>query len=116
MNQIAMDFDQARAQRDAGIRMAADHAEEVSPGWSDRAFDMLRCFADSKRLAGGETFTSEDLRTYAASLGLPAPAHLRAWGGVFQRAAKAGIIVKAGVSTARAPHVHQSIVATWRAA
>lgn len=115
MNQLAIDFE-ARAQRDAGIRKAVDHAEDVTPGWSDRAFEMLRCFADDHRLNGGGSFTSEDLRTYASNLGLPSPPHLRAWGGVFQRGAKAGVIVKAGFTTARAPHVHKSILATWRAA
>lgn len=115
MSQLAIDFE-ARAQRDAGIRKAVDHAEDVTPGWSDRAFDMLRCFADDHRLNGGGDFSSEDFRTYASNLGLPSPPHLRAFGGVFLRAARAGLIVKTGFTTARAAHVHQSILATWKAA
>lgn len=113
--QSALDFD-ARAQRDAGIRKAVEHAEDVTPGWSDRAYHVMRCFVDGQNLTGAGEFTGEDLRAYADRLGLPQPPHLRAWGAIFQRAAKSGLIVKTGFTTARAPHVHQSILATWRAA
>lgn len=115
MNQLAIDFE-ARAQRDAGIRKAVEHAEDFTPDWSDRAYDVMRCFVDGWRIEGRADFTGEDIRDYADRLGLPKPPHLRAWGAIFQRAAKSGLIVKTGFTTARAPHVHQSILATWRAA
>lgn len=114
MNQPGFDWGAARAARDAGIQTAAEHADAVMPKWSERAFDVLRCFCHRPG-GGGEVFTSEDVRDYAKNLGLPDPPHLRAWGGVFQRAAREGLIVKAGVTTARATRVHCSIVATWRA-
>ena len=110
MNQLGIDWEAARAARDEGIGRAVAHADEVTPKWGDRAFDMLQRF-----MATTDTvFTSEDVRAYAANNGLPEPPHLRAWGGVFQRAARQGLIVKDGHTTARAAHVHCSIVAMWR--
>ena len=114
MNQPEFDFAAARAARDDGIRRAAEHAEAVTPKWGDRAFEILRCFCHRPG-GSGEDFTSEDVRAYAKNLGLPDPPHLRAWGGVFQRAARAGLIVKTGTTTARAVNVHCAIIATWRA-
>lgn len=112
MNQPGFDWEAARAARDEGIARAAQHADDVTPKWSDRAFGMLSDYVK----ASDEAFTSEDVRVYAAGRELPEPPHLRAWGGVFQRAARQGLIVKDGHTTARAVHVHCSIVALWRAA
>lgn len=114
MNQPEFDWTAARKARDQGIKQAADHADQEVPKWSDRAFDILCCFC---RRPGGsnEDFTSEDVRRYAANLGLPEPPHLRAWGGVFQKAARRGMITKTGTTTARATNVHCAIIATWRA-
>ncbi len=104
----------ARAARDDGIRRAVEHADAVEPRWVDQAYDVLLDFLRRPE-AHVASFTSEDVREHAAALGLPEPPHLRAWGGVFQRASRAGIIARAGVTTARAVNVHCSIVATWRA-
>ena len=58
-------------------------------------------------------FTSEDVREASAGI-VPVPPHLRAWGGIFTRLAKAGITERAGYDNARAPNVHCSIVTVWR--
>lgn len=109
-----MSIEEARAARDAGIQQAAEHAEEASPNWGDRAFEVLRMFAAAKR-ASGSSFTSEDVRNSILGAHLPQPPHLRAWGSVFQRAARAGLIVKAGIVESRAAHCHCAFVATWKA-
>ena len=109
-----MDNTDARAARDAGIRQAAEHAEEVNPDWNELADEALRVFAASKR-ASGEAFTSEDVRKSIAAAFVPQPPHLRAWGSVFKRAAHAGLIVKAGVTNSAAAHCHLSYVAQWKA-
>ncbi len=114
MNQPIFDRSAALAARDAGIQQAAEHAEEVNPNWGDRAFEVLRMYAAAKR-SSGATFTSEDVRNSILGAHLPQPPHLRAWGSVFQRAAKQGMIVKTGVTESRAAHCHCAFVATWKA-
>lgn len=113
MNQPGFDWEAARAARDDGIRRAAQHAEDVTPKWGDRAYAVLIDYL-TKPPAFTDCFTSEQVREHGALLKLPDPPHLRAWGGVFQRAARAGVIVKTGTTTAKATNVHCSIIATWR--
>ena len=108
-----MNNESAQAARDAGIQRAVDHAEAVIPGWSGRAFDFLRGFVETP---GRKAFSAEDVRAYAHGLGLPQPTHARAWGGVFKRAAREGLIAKAGVGEMRDPESHCSVVNLWRPA
>ena len=104
----------ARAARDAGIGLAADHANAVEPRWTDRAYCVLVAYC---RWKPGTTFTSEMVRDYAHNTcGLPEPAHRRAWGSVFQRAARVGMIQEAGITESRAAHCHCSHVGLWRVA
>lgn len=109
-----MSSEEARAARDAGIQQAAEHAEEVHPDWNNLAYEALRVFAAGKR-GTSATFTSEDVRGSIAAAFVPQPPHLRAWGAVFQRAARAGLIAKAGIVESRAAHCHCAHVAAWRA-
>lgn len=109
-----MSNEDARAARDAGIQQAADHAEEVSPTWNEKAYEALRIFAAGRR-SSGKPFTSEDVRSSIAAAGVPQPPHLRAWGNTFRRAAREGLIVKAGVTNSAAAHCHLSYVAQWKA-
>ena len=103
----------ARDARDQGIQQAIDHADFKIPKWSDRALEILRCYI---RKPGVGEFTAEDVRAYADKVGLPEPPHLRAWGGVFQRASRNAWIERAGVTQARAAHVHCGIITVWRRA
>lgn len=109
-----MDNTDARAARDAGIQRAAEHAEEVHPDWHAKADEALRLFAAGMR-ASGKAFTSEDVRNSIVAAFVPQPPHLRAWGAVFQRAARAGLITKAGIVESRAAHCHCAHVASWKA-
>lgn len=106
--QLALDWTAARAARDAGIQRAVDHAEAVVPRWADTAFAFLLTY-----LAGQSgRFTSEDVRL-AASSTVPVPPNERAWGGIFQKAAKRGLIVRDGYTSARDPKVHCNVVTVW---
>lgn len=109
-----MDNTDARAARDAGIQQAAEHAEDVHTDWNALADEALRVFAAGKR-GTSDTFTSEDVRGSIAAAFVPQPPHLRAWGAVFQRAARAGLIAKAGIVESRAAHCHCAHVASWKA-
>lgn len=108
--QIALDFEAARAARDAGITQAVTHADEVTPKWSELAYAFLLGYAGAN-----EGFTSEDVREAAYAAGsVDKPPSERAWGGVFMRAAKANVLQRAGYDTARDPKVHCNVVTRWR--
>lgn len=101
--------------RDAGIKQAVQHAEEVHLGWTDKAVEAIRTYARCVK-ARGETFTAEKIRGSIIGLCVPAPPHARAWGGAILRAQREGIIIKVGVAYSQAPHCHTSMVTEWRAA
>lgn len=94
--------------RDAGIKQAVDHANDVSPGWSERAYEALAAYSRMHR-----TFTGEQVRSYASAIGLELPPDNRAWGGVFTRAAKRGLIRKQGYSTSHNPEAHMRPITVW---
>lgn len=105
---------EAAAARDAGIALAIDHADRKEPGWSDEAFAVLEKFV-AKARRQGEDFTSEQVRDYSESSGLPEPPDHRAWGGVFVRAVRAGLIEHAGFDTSANPRAHSRPINKWRA-
>lgn len=109
-----MSSKQARSARDGGIKQAVDHAEEETPGWSDRAYGMIEDYLTRGDVAHGRAFTAEDIRDHARILGLPTPPHLRSWGSVMRRAARDGIIRKVGIVESRAAHCHCSHVGAWQ--
>lgn len=101
----------ARDARDAGIGRAVDHAERVTPAWSEIAFCALVAFI--ARWQVGARFTSETVRDSVEGRAVPVPPHLRAWGGVFLRAANASLIAKAGYVEATAPNCHCGTLTAW---
>lgn len=110
MEQRVLDFEAARRKRDEGIQRAIDHAEVVTPRWGDTAWSFLVDYARAN-----VSFTAEDARQAAERSGaVPPPPDKRAWGGVFQRASRAGLIQRIGFVTARDPKVHCNNIALWR--
>lgn len=95
--------------RDVGIAQAEEHADAVHEGWTTQAWNALQAFVSTTETP----FMAEDVR---ASADVPAPPDPRAWGGVFQRAARAGLIVKAGFAESRNRQAHCRPTALWRRA
>ena len=97
----------AKRQADAGMKQAAEHANDVHAGWTDEAYSFLLSFARTH-----ETFISEDVSGASKNSALPQSPTDRAWGRVYRRAAAAGIIVKdgTGISLRR----HGSVCPRWR--
>lgn len=94
-----------------GIRKAVEHADQVTPGWSDQAYEFLLEFVDS--FTGG--FMAEDVRNEAESKRrVPAPPSARAWGAVILRAAKSGVIRKVGYEKVKNQRAHSTPAAVWR--
>ena len=109
-SQSVLDFEAARRRRDEGIQRAVDNANIKIPRWADTAFSFL---VDHSR--ANASFTAEDVRIEAEKAdAVPPPPDKSAWGGVFQRASRAGLITRIGFVTARDPKVHCNNISLWR--
>lgn len=98
----------ARIARDAGIKQAIDHAQDLCFDWPERAYAFLVEFAQNN-----ERFISEDVSDASKSVrGFPQPPTDRAWGSAYIRAAKEGVIVQDGAGRSRRRHA--SICPMWR--
>lgn len=95
--------------RDEGIKRSVDHADDVIDSWSDRAYRFLNDYIKSNR-----EFMAEDVRVASINQ-LPEPPSLRAWGGVFVRAAKSGLIVRIGFRNVINHKAHSTPASVWRA-
>lgn len=95
--------------RDAGIKVAVDHANDVNEGWSEKAHHHLVMYL--KQNPG--QFQAEDARVYAEGQGLPDPPVKQAWGGVIRNAAKEGLITPVGYAPVKNPKAHCAIVRVW---
>ena len=105
--QLSIDFAAAKSARDAGMQQAAIHAERVAEGWTDLAYQFLVQFAEKN-----QTFISEDVSDASKAWGMLQPPTDRAWGSVYVRAVKAGIIKQDGAGRSRRRHA--SICPMWR--
>lgn len=95
-SQFPLDFEAARARRDAGMASALDHAEDESPGWADRAFDLLVQYATEQ----AHPFTIEAFRWWAEAGGFEHPPESRAYGPITQKAIRRGVIARIGYAPA----------------
>ena len=108
--QIIFDFQKGEELRDAGMKLASDHADAVSREWCSRA----RIFFNEFLLSHDEKFLSEDVRAYAHNVkGFEFPPDSRAWGTIFREAAKAGRIKRLGYEPCRDPISHRSPNSVW---
>lgn len=107
MTQSEFDFS-GETLRDAGIKKAVDHADEVKGGWSTLALTFVEHYAMNNSIFSGE-------KVRGASAGIvPEPPHLRAWGGVILKAAKRGIICKRGYVQVENPNAHRANATLWQ--
>jgi hypothetical protein len=97
-----MDLFEARQARDEAVQRAGDHAEAVNPGWNEMAFQFLKSYI----LIHQGSFTTEDVRSYAAMADFPLPPDSRAWGGIMTRARLAGMIRPGGFTVAKNKVAH----------
>ena len=93
------------------MEQALSHADQVSPAWRDRAYEVLKAYVEQHP---HEQFFGEDVREWAYAQGdLPEPPHARAWGGIIAKAAKAGVIVQHGIGQVKNPKAHRANAAIW---
>ncbi len=103
MNQLALTF--ARARRDDGIQRSGDHAGD---NWRRGARGYLLEYLASR----DGPFMAEDVREFAEARGFQRPPDGRAWGVVFQSAAREHLIVKVGYAPARSSNLSPKV--QWR--
>lgn len=102
-------FAEGQAGRDEGMTQAVEHADDVDPGWSTRAAEMLRAYLPT---ASGP-FIAPEVRAWAYERGLPKPTTNMAWGAVFMSFAKRGLIKRAGYTQYGDKTMHTQSVAVW---
>lgn len=103
MTQLAIDF--AKARRDDGIQRAGDHAGDA---WKKAARGYLLEYLSHRRR--GDDFLAEMVRDFAVGLALPPDG--RAWGAVFQSAARERLIEKVGYAPAKSSNLSPKVL--WR--
>lgn len=91
-SQLPLDLEAARTRGDLGVERAARRAEKLTPGWVERAADLIKTGACI--LAARQTdFTIEEVRALVDAA-LPKPPDLRAWGAATRRAVTLGYIAR----------------------
>ena len=92
-----------------GAEQAADHAEQVAPGWREMALQAVREFIKQHNGA----FLAEDVRTWARHIP-PVPSE-RAWGSVMLRASRLGLIINTGETRkVKNATAHSANASVWK--
>lgn len=97
----------ARVERDVNMARALDKADRAVTGWPDLAYAFLELHARRHQY-----FISEDVSDASKAEQLEQPPTDRAWGSIYTKAAKAGLIVQDG--SGRSRRRHASICPRWR--
>lgn len=109
MSQLQLHFT-GKERKQKGIEKALANANKTYDNWAEIAFNFLMDFASKKTF-----FMAEDVRNEAEKTKkVPVPPSKRAWGGIFQRAAREGIILKNGFKQVTNPKAHQANAAVWQ--
>ncbi len=98
----------ARVAREHGMQQALDHAERKVDNWGDVAMAFLHGYALSHDRFAGWMVTREAELTKAVQT----PPTGKAWGSIFTKAARIGIIKKDGY--AQDPNRHANPCPVWK--
>jgi hypothetical protein len=110
MTQTSLDFTAGEALKEAGMSVVLANADVVNFNWTDYALSLLGGFAKSV-----EKFSSDEFRAHFVDR-LPDPPSPNAFGALFNRAAKAGIIRHVGYAKSCRAAAHRRVVGVWCAA
>jgi len=99
--------------RDAGMKQATDHADEVVSDWSKTAKDLLLRYI---HLHGADhEFKLETVRAKAEAFGeIEAPPDSRSWGSIVAAAARADLIECVGYAPSSNAKAHKRPTTVWR--
>jgi hypothetical protein len=102
-------FEHAIAAAQDGIQRAVAHAEADHHGWTERALDFLREYARKNERFPGFFVTAASEKDRA----FPQPKNEKAWGAIYRRAAREGVIIDSG-KTMKHPKRHGCPATIWR--
>lgn len=93
---------------EAAIQTAEVHANVVHDGWSEKAYDFLKGYAEINPV-----FMAEDVRNASKGL-VPSPPTERAWGAIIRRASTEGIIMHGGYNQVKNVRAHHANASVWK--
>ena len=102
-----LDLFEARKLRDEGINKAIDHADKKDDKWSEKAYKYFLYYLKSHC-----EFMAEDVRIASAGI-IPEPPSKRAWGAIFVKAVKEGLIERKGFRNVKNPKAHLTPATLW---
>lgn len=105
-----LNADLAEMGADAGMLIAASHADRELNNWSFSAKQLFELYA----LQHPEGFMTEDVRVWADKLGFDAPPDNRAWGYIAKAMAKDGVVEACGFAKQRSASCHGSPKTVWK--
>jgi hypothetical protein len=94
MQQTSFELSRAMARAECGMNSARTHAERDTTGWTHKALEALRGYAQG----ASAPFTIERARMAIAAQ-VPTPPEKRAWGSITRMAIALDIIQFAGTAT-----------------
>ena len=109
MQQSQLNISFARRERDKGIAKAMKSADEVSKDWCDKVYALLKEFLHEQK----GNFMAEDFRLSVMDK-VDQPRSNRAFGGVFMRAAKEGLIERVAYAPTKNVNSHRANASVWR--
>lgn len=98
-------LESARQERDQKMQQALDHAEAETRAWGELALAYLRWYAERHDRFPGWFVTQ------TAGLSVPTPPTPKAWGAIFTKAARDGLIRKDGYT--QDPNRHANPCPIW---
>lgn len=110
MTQMGLDFTAGESLKEMGMSSVLASADAANFNWTDYALSLLEYFAKSVR-----QFSSDEFRAHFVNH-LPEPPHPNAFGALFNRAAKAGIIRHVGYIKSVRASAHRRVVGVWQVA
>lgn len=96
--------------RDAGMKLALEHAVEKVESWGDQCFELLKQYIEINR----QPFQAEFFRMWCETGDrIQPPPHKRAYGPILMRGAKEGLLRKQGYAPTSNPKAHCAPTTVW---
>jgi hypothetical protein len=105
-----LNADLAEMGADAGMLIAASHADRELNNWSFSAKQLFEMYATLHP----DGFMTEEVRVWAEKLGFETPPDNRAWGYIAKAMAKHGVVVASGFAKQRSSTCHGSPKTVWK--
>jgi hypothetical protein len=95
---------------DAGMMVAASHADRDLMDWTHFAEELFILYA----IQHPDGFMTEDVRVWAGKLGFDAPPDNRAWGYIARKVARGGHVFADGFAKQKSATCHGSPKTLWK--